>query len=74
MKMDDFEEVHHICICGQHDVIKLPNMISRQKLKEAIDNLENNLDVHLERHGIRKDLRIAIIGRNLLKFETELEL
>jgi hypothetical protein len=72
--MESIEEVHHICVCGQHDVIKLPNLISKQRLKEAIDNLEKKLNVSLERHGIRKDLRIAIIGRNLLKFETELEL
>lgn len=48
--------------------------LDKTMVKEAIDNLEKKLDVSLERHGIRKDLRIAIIGRNLLKFEKELGL
>lgn len=35
------EEVHHVCVCGQHDVIKLPNLISRKKMIEIIKEYEN---------------------------------
>lgn len=39
------EEVHHFCTCGQHDIIKLPNLISKQRVKEITDNLEKQLSI-----------------------------
>lgn len=36
-----FKEVlHHICICGNHDIIKLPNMINKQRVEEALKEIE----------------------------------